>query len=95
MIFIFFFFLSLIFWELINNQTILALDYLKSYKLQDKFFSKNFDRFSRKVRFKEKDTYVKDDKFNLKVVINAINSIVSCEALGLKESFLGTCYGHF
>jgi hypothetical protein len=49
------FILSLIFWELIKNQTILALDYLKSYKLQAKFFSKNFDRFARKAKFKEKD----------------------------------------
>jgi hypothetical protein len=38
---------------------------------------------------------VKDEGFNLNAMTDAINSIVSCETLGLKESFLGTCYGHF
>jgi hypothetical protein len=38
---------------------------------------------------------VKDEGFNLNAMTDAINSIVSYEALGLKENFLGTCYGHF
>jgi hypothetical protein len=38
--------------------------------------------------------YVKDEGFNLNTMITTLKSIVSCDVLGLKESFQGTCFGH-
>jgi hypothetical protein len=38
--------------------------------------------------------YVKDEGFNLNTMIVALKSIVSCDVLGLEESFQGTCFDH-
>ncbi len=38
--------------------------------------------------------YVKDEGFNLKIMTIALKSIVSCDMLGLEESFQGIFFGH-
>jgi hypothetical protein len=38
--------------------------------------------------------HVKDERNNLQTSINALNSIVSCNSLGLFEPFDGFCFGH-
>jgi hypothetical protein len=38
--------------------------------------------------------YVKDKRFNLNIMIPTLKSIVSCDILGLTESFQGSCFGH-
>jgi hypothetical protein len=43
---------------------------------------------------KKKFTYVKDEGSNLTTMITALKSIVTCEILGLDESFPSTCFGH-
>ncbi len=37
---------------------------------------------------------MKDEGSNLNVVITTLNYIVSCEIMGLEESFQGTFVGH-
>jgi hypothetical protein len=39
-------------------------------------------------------TYVKDEGFYLNTMTTSLKSIVSCNVLGLKESFQGTCFDH-
>ncbi len=39
-------------------------------------------------------TYVKDEGSNLNTMSTTLKSIVSCDILGLEESFQGTCFGH-
>ncbi len=39
-------------------------------------------------------TFVKDDGFYLNTMITSLKSIVSCNVLGFKESFQGTCFDH-
>ncbi len=39
-------------------------------------------------------TYVKDEGSNLNILSTTLKSIVSCDILGLDESFQGTCFGH-
>ncbi len=39
-------------------------------------------------------TYVRDEGFYVNTMIISLKSIVSCNVLGLKESFLGTCFDH-
>jgi hypothetical protein len=39
-------------------------------------------------------TYVKDDGSNLNAMTFVLKSIISCETLGLQESFNGICFGH-
>ncbi len=43
---------------------------------------------------KEIVTYVKDEGFYLNTMIMSLKSIVSCDVLGLKESFQRTCFKH-
>ncbi len=38
--------------------------------------------------------YVKDEGSNLNIVSTTLKSIVSCDMLGLKESFQGICFSH-
>jgi hypothetical protein len=38
--------------------------------------------------------YVKDEGSNLNTMTIALKSIVSCDMLGLEESFQGNCFGH-
>jgi hypothetical protein len=38
--------------------------------------------------------YVKDELSNLNTMTTIEKSIVSCDMLGLEESFQGTCFGH-
>jgi len=38
--------------------------------------------------------YVKDEGSNLKTMIVALKSTISCEYFGLEESFQDTCFGH-
>jgi hypothetical protein len=38
--------------------------------------------------------YVKDEGFYFNIMTIALKSIVSCDMLGLEESFQGTCFGH-
>ncbi len=38
--------------------------------------------------------YVKDEGSNLNTMTTTLKSIVSCDLLGLEESFQGTCFGH-
>ncbi len=38
-------------------------------------------------------TYVKDEGSNLNIMATTLKSIVSCDILGLEESFQGTCFG--
>ncbi len=38
--------------------------------------------------------YVKDEGSNLDDMTTTLKSIVSCDMLGLEESFQGTCFGH-
>ena len=38
--------------------------------------------------------YVKDEGTNLITLANALSSVVSCDVLGLKEPYSGTCFGH-
>jgi hypothetical protein len=37
---------------------------------------------------------LKDEGSNFNAITIALKSIVSCEILGLEESFQGTCFGH-
>ncbi len=37
---------------------------------------------------------MKDEGSNLNIMIIALKSIVSCDMLGLEESFQGNCFGH-
>jgi len=39
-------------------------------------------------------TYVKDKGSNLNTMATTLKSIISCDILGLEESFKGTCFGH-
>jgi len=39
-------------------------------------------------------TYVKDEGFYLNIMTTSLKSIVSCNVLGFKESFQGTCFDH-
>jgi len=39
-------------------------------------------------------TYVKNKGFNLNINIIVLKPIVSCNILGLEESYQGTCFGH-
>ncbi len=39
-------------------------------------------------------TYVRDEGFYANTMIISLKSIVSCNVLGLKESFQGTCFDH-
>ncbi len=39
-------------------------------------------------------TYVKDEGSNLTTMPTTLKSIVTCEILGLDESFQNTCFGH-
>jgi hypothetical protein len=39
-------------------------------------------------------TYVRDEGFYVNTMIISLKSIVSCNVLGLKESFQGTCFDH-
>jgi hypothetical protein len=36
----------------------------------------------------------KDEGSNLNIMTIALKSIISCDMLGLEESFQGTCFGH-
>jgi subtilase family serine protease len=38
--------------------------------------------------------YVKDEGSNLNIMITMLKSIISCDMLGLEESFQGICFGH-
>jgi hypothetical protein len=38
--------------------------------------------------------YVKDEKFNLNIMTFAWKIVVSCDILGLEESYQGICFGH-
>jgi hypothetical protein len=38
--------------------------------------------------------YVKDEGSNFNAMITALKAIVTCESLGLEESFQGTCFRH-
>ncbi len=38
--------------------------------------------------------YVRDEGFNLNNMTTTLKSIVSCDMLGLEESFQGTCFRH-
>jgi hypothetical protein len=40
-------------------------------------------------------TFIKDERVNLNAMTSALKSIVSCDILGLKESFNGSCFRHF
>jgi hypothetical protein len=42
----------------------------------------------------ENITYVKDEESNLNVMMIILKSIVTCEVLGLDESFQCTCFGY-
>jgi hypothetical protein len=37
---------------------------------------------------------VEDEGSNLNIMIAILKSIISCDVLGLEESFQGTCFGH-
>jgi hypothetical protein len=39
-------------------------------------------------------TYVKDEGSNLNTTTIALKLIISCDMLGLEESFKGRCFGH-
>jgi len=39
-------------------------------------------------------SYVKDEKFNLNVMIYGLKFIMNYESIGLEESFQKTCFGH-
>jgi hypothetical protein len=38
--------------------------------------------------------YVKDEGSNLNIMNIALELIISCDVLGLEESFQGICFGH-
>jgi hypothetical protein len=38
--------------------------------------------------------HVKDEKYNLNVMINTLKFIMSCEVSGLEESFQEKCFSH-
>jgi hypothetical protein len=40
-------------------------------------------------------TFIKDEGVNLNAMTSALKSIVSCDILGLKESFNGSCFRLF
>jgi hypothetical protein len=45
--------------------------------------------------FRKKNiAYVKDEGFNMNIMTTTLKSIVSCDMLGLEESFQGVCFGH-
>jgi hypothetical protein len=39
-------------------------------------------------------TFVKDERFYLNTMIISLKLIISCNVLGFKESFQGTCFDH-
>jgi hypothetical protein len=39
-------------------------------------------------------THVKNEGLNLNTMTSAFKFVMKCEALGLEESFQGTCFGH-
>jgi len=43
---------------------------------------------------KKLPAYVKDEGFNINNMIIALKSIVNYKALGLEESYYGTCFEH-
>jgi len=43
---------------------------------------------------KEIIAYVKNEGLNFNAMTNALKYVVSCECLGLEESFQGGCFGH-
>ncbi len=51
---------------------------------------------TRDLRARQKGiiTYVKDEGFYLNIVITSLKSILSCDVLGLKKKFQGTCFNH-
>jgi hypothetical protein len=38
--------------------------------------------------------YARDEISNMNIMITTLKSIVSCDMLGLEESFQGICFGH-
>jgi hypothetical protein len=38
--------------------------------------------------------YAKDEGYNFNIIISSLKSIISCDVLGLEESFQRTCFGH-
>jgi hypothetical protein len=84
-------FLSLNFWKLIGSQNTSVLAFLRWLKL----ISKNLIDFLDQYNLKNKNiTYVKDEGSNLNVTTTTLKFVVSCETMGLKESFEGTCFDH-
>jgi len=38
--------------------------------------------------------YVKDEGFNLNIMTTTVKLVLSCDVMGLEESFHRTCFGH-
>jgi hypothetical protein len=51
---------------------------------------KNLIELLEKYNLKKKIVYVKDEGFNLNTRTFALNEVVSCDILGLEESYQGT-----
>jgi hypothetical protein len=70
------------------------MDLLKLSKLLTKSWKKYLtNHFYHYNLWKDIIAYVKDGGSNLNVMIITLNFIVSCEAMGLEESFQGTFLG--
>jgi hypothetical protein len=71
------------------------LDYLTLQKHLDKCWLKIWKFCWINLVWKKKNiAYVKDENFNLNAMTFALKFVVSCETLGLQESFNGTYFGH-
>jgi len=88
--------LSLVSRKLIGSQNVsLLMDLLKLSKLLTKswqqYLTNHFYHYS---LWKNIIVYVKDEGSNLNVMIITLDNFVSCEVMGLEESFQGTYFGH-
>ncbi len=71
-------------------QSTLPLVFLNQQTLLDKKVDKKVGQLCIEEK---KIAYVKDEGYNLNTMTTTLKSIVSCDLLGLEESFQGTCFG--
>jgi hypothetical protein len=86
--------LLLKFWGLIGSQTYCnwALEASNTFRHA---LAKNLTKLLNKYDLREKFiVYVKDERFNLNIMITTLKSIISYDILSLIENFQGSCFGH-
>ncbi len=79
---------------MIGRQSTLPLVFLSQHTLLDRLWLKSWQNCCTVMHWGKKIAYVKDEGSNLNTITTVLKSIVSCDMLGLEESFQGTCFGH-